>query len=259
MADHRVRRAFDRAAPTYDAAADVQRQTLAALCAALPNLPPAPRVIDVGCGTGLAFDALERRYPGLHLLGIDFAPAMLQVAKRRGPFAGGSIALAAGDACHLPVADASADLVFSSMTWQWCALPATLAEARRVLRPGGSLAFSTLIAGTFAELATAFAGIDGHAHQLELLSAAGVMGAVEAAGWRDIRSVAATRIARHDSPALALRSIRATGASEVGGARRPGLLGKAAWRTIEHRWRALGGADGRLPLTYQVLEVVAAR
>jgi malonyl-CoA O-methyltransferase len=258
MADARVRLAFDRAAPTYDAAAEVQRETLHSLIDALPARLrcPAPTILDVGCGTGRAFRPLFARYPDAHLIGLDFAGSMLRTASRPHP---DRLSLLCADAARLPLPAACADLVFSSMTWQWCALPAVLAEARRCLTAGGTLAFSTLTAGTFHEVATAFRGIDAHPHTLRLLDRAAVRAAVLDAGFGDLCERSVTRIARYDSAALALRSIRATGASEVGGPRRPGLLGKSAWRTIEARWRDLADPDGRLPLSYEVLEVVAAR
>lgn len=255
MADPRVRRAFDRAANSYAAAAGVQRATLDALVEALPpDLgQPAPRILDVGCGTGLAFGPLLRRYPDARLVGVDFAEAMLRASDRH------DVQKTGADAVRLPFRDACADLVFSSMTWQWCPLPAVLAEARRVLRPGGTLAFTTLTAGTFDELAHAFAGIDGHPHTLALLERAAVLDAVVAAGFGRVGHRATTRVARYPDVRTALGAIRATGASEVGGRRRPGLLGKTAWRTIEARYRERADAAGRLPLSYEVLEVVAAR
>lgn len=259
MADPRVRRAFERAAATYDGAAEVQRQTLAALVAALPEAlgRTAPTLLDVGCGTGLAFGPLAARYPSARLLGVDFSPAMLRAANTGGGVH--NVQKIGADAARLPFADACADLVFSSMTWQWCDLPAVLGEARRVLRDGGTLAFSTLVEGTFRELADAFAGIDAHPHTLALLDADAALAGVRAAGFAAPRVRRVVRTAVYPDLPTLLHTIRATGANEVGGRRRPGLLGKAAWQTIVARYAALADADGRLPLSYDVLEVVTRR
>ena len=254
MTDPRVRRAFDRAAGTYDAAAAIQRQTLFALVDALPArlASPAPRVIDVGCGTGLAIPPLAARYPAAQLIGVDFSAPMLHAAPH-------NFQKICADATRLPLADGCADLVFSSMTWQWCALPAALSEAHRLLSANGVLAFSTLVEGTFRELATAFAGIDRHPHTLALMTEEDVLAAVSAAGFTVTRHRRVVRVAHYADLATALRSIRATGAGEVGAGRRPGLLGKTAWRSVEARFRAQAATDGQLPLSYAVLEVVAGR
>ena len=257
--DPRVRRAFERAAGSYDAAAEVQRRTVQSLVDALPaSLGSAdPTLLDVGCGTGAAFAPLLGRFPAARLLGIDFSIAMLRAAAAHGH--GARVALACADAARLPAAPEAADLVFSSMTWQWCAMPQVLGEAHRTTRPGGTLAFSTLIAGTFHEVDSAFRGIDAHPHTLRLLDRVAVLAAVAAAGFGDARVHAETRVARYATPADALRAIRAAGASELGAPRRRGLLGKAAWRTVESRWLARADADRRVPLSYEVLEVVATR
>lgn len=254
MSKARVRRAFDRAAGTYDSAAGIQRQTLQALVESLPESvgSPAPRILDVGCGTGLAMSPLLARFPTARLIGVDFSEPMLRAAPH-------NFQKTCGDAARLPFADGMADLVFSNMTWQWCALPEALSEARRVLRGDGVLAFSTLVQGTFRELATAFGGIDAHPHTLAMLQEGEVLEDLVLAGFRSAVQRRVTRIAYFDDLAAALRSIRATGASEVGDGRRPGLLGRSAWRAVEARYRDLAAADGRLPLSYEVLEIVAGR
>jgi demethylmenaquinone methyltransferase/2-methoxy-6-polyprenyl-1,4-benzoquinol methylase len=97
-------------------------------------------VLDVGCGTGdLAFACANQG--AASVLGIDFAKPMLALARRKAQIRRTSeIYFAAADATKLPFPDASIDV--------WCAafvirnipdLDSTLAEARRVLRPGGRL------------------------------------------------------------------------------------------------------------------------
>ena len=77
----RVRRAFDRAAAGYDAAADLQRRVCDLLLAQLPDLAPA-RILDAGCGPGRNAAAFLSH--GYRVTAIDASPAMVQLAKRSG-------------------------------------------------------------------------------------------------------------------------------------------------------------------------------
>lgn len=91
-------------------------------------------VVDVCCGTGdLAF-ALQRR--GARVLGVDFTPAMLQHARRKG--AGASACFVAGDALRLPVSDRRADAATIAFGLRNLAdRELGLREMARVVRPGG--------------------------------------------------------------------------------------------------------------------------
>lgn len=109
----------------------------ARLVADLAELSAADRVIDVGCGPGTAVRAAARR--GAHAIGVDPAPVMLRLAatltRDRAP-----ITWAEGTAEDLPQPDGSATVLWSIATvHHWRDVRAGLAEARRVLAPGGQL------------------------------------------------------------------------------------------------------------------------
>lgn len=96
----------------------------------LGAVPPAGRVLDLGCGSAPLGPALHGRY-----LGVDLARAELAAARARGV-----PALARAGADRLPLADGSVDTVVASMVLMVASpLPAVLDEVRRVLRPGGRL------------------------------------------------------------------------------------------------------------------------
>lgn len=123
---------YDVEAARYDATRGGVPRARSAARAILALVPERARtLLDVGCGTGLVTERLER--PGLRVFGVDAAPGMLAVAARRvGPV------LALGDCQRLPFADASLDAV--SAVWLLHLLPdapAVVAECARVLRPGG--------------------------------------------------------------------------------------------------------------------------
>ena len=95
--------------------------------------------LDVGCGTG--FLALELAARGHHVTGIDFAPAMLALAKEKAAGAGAAIRFEEADAENLPFAAASFDLVITRhVLWTLPHPRAAIGEWIRVLRPGGRLA-----------------------------------------------------------------------------------------------------------------------
>ena len=250
MSKQAIRRSFDRAAPRYDSAAALQRQVCELLLARLPEIRPAS-ILDAGCGTGYALGLLARRWPGARIVAADFAPGMLRVAGRNGP-------RVCADLEALPLAPASFDLYWSSLAFQWCDPVRAVAEAARVLAPGGHLAFSSLAAGTLAELDDAFAGIDGHDHVLSFTAPEALATACVAAGLGDIGIERRQLCLRYaDLPTL-LRGLKTIGANQIGhgnqgnGKRRPGLLGRHAWRAIEARYEADLDAAG-LPATYEVM------
>ncbi len=80
-----ARRAFERAAAGYDTVAVLQQEMASRLLERLNYVRLAPRtILDLGAGTGLALDDLQRRYRQARVLALDFAFEMLRLARRRG-------------------------------------------------------------------------------------------------------------------------------------------------------------------------------
>ncbi|MFB7368693.1 methyltransferase domain-containing protein [Streptomyces sp. NPDC056222] len=125
---------YDAEADRYDETRGGVPRARAAADAVLRLVPPgAGTLLDLACGTGLVTERLTR--PGLRVYGADAAPGMAHKAGRRLP---GGVVLA--DARRLPLPDASVDAV--SAVWLLHLVPfsdAIVAEAARVLRPGGVL------------------------------------------------------------------------------------------------------------------------
>ena len=95
--------------------------------------------LDVGCGTG--FLALELASRGHRVVGVDFAPAMIEEAQRKATERGLPARFGAADAEHLSFASRSFDLVISRhVLWTLPHPPAAIDEWTRMLRPGGRLA-----------------------------------------------------------------------------------------------------------------------
>jgi ubiquinone/menaquinone biosynthesis C-methylase UbiE len=107
----------------------------ARMAIALTSVSESDSVIDIGCGPGNAVRAAARLGAGAK--GVDPAPVMLRLA-RAFTRDQARVTWCDGAAEHLPVADASATVVWSLKTvHHWKDVAAGLAEARRVLSPGG--------------------------------------------------------------------------------------------------------------------------
>jgi malonyl-CoA O-methyltransferase len=242
----KVSAAFDRAAGIYDTLAKFQHSVCERLAATLVDRQ-AKRILDGGCGTGYGASLLRQHWPEALVVGCDLAPEMARKTMARG------IAAVCGDMERLPFADASFDLVWSSLALQWCQPALAYAELQRVLVPGGLLVFSTLELGTLHELEAAFAGLDSYRRVLPLMTAAEVEAALAVAGFDCIKIDCENWITRHSDFSTLLATIRGIGASQVGGNRRRTMMGKTAWQAAQARYDALRDDDGLLPATYALV------
>jgi SAM-dependent methyltransferase len=93
---------------------------------------PGLRLLDIACGSGLAVQTATRR--GAVVTGLDASEALVTIARARTPQA----ELRVGDMFALPFPDGSFDAA-TSFNGIWKGCEAALAEARRVLVPGGQL------------------------------------------------------------------------------------------------------------------------
>jgi ubiquinone/menaquinone biosynthesis C-methylase UbiE len=115
----------------------VGRQGDARLAEQLSRLHPKDTVVDVGCGPGTAVRRTARL--GASVIGVDPAPVMLRVARIL-TRSSETVRYANGTAEALPVPDQSVSVLWTiASVHHWADLDAALAEATRVLRPGGRL------------------------------------------------------------------------------------------------------------------------
>lgn len=99
-------------------------------------------VLDVACGTGVV--AVTAARIGAKVTGLDLSPDLLARARENGALAGVDIDWREGDVEQLPFADAAFDVVVSQFGHIFAPRPdVAVAQMLRVLKPGGTIAFST--------------------------------------------------------------------------------------------------------------------
>lgn len=146
---------FGAAAAHYDRHAGVQREVAARLAARIArlDLPVRPRILEIGCGTGLLTGMVDAHFPEADWTITDLSPAMLAQARSR-LRPGRASRYQVMDGEHPALADGPGrfDLICSSMALQWFGDPARgLARLAALLAPAGHLAVALPTRGTFAE------------------------------------------------------------------------------------------------------------
>jgi malonyl-CoA O-methyltransferase len=256
-----VRRSFEHAAATYDAAAVLQNEVCRRMLARLDYIKLEPAVIlDAGSGTGNALPGLLARHPRARVVALDLALAMARrsAARRsrwRSFFDRGGPRLAAlcGDMEQLPLASGAAGMVWSNLALQWAPDPRrTFAEIHRVLAPGGLLMFSSFGPDTLKELRAAWRGVDGHTHVHGFLDMHDIGDMLVAAGFADpVMDMERVTLTYADVAAL-MRDLKAIGAHNLTRGRRPALGGRAGLAQAERNYEA-ARRDGKLPATFEVI------
>lgn len=129
-----LKRLYQDTAPRYAAVIAPALAPLTALLLESLSIHPTDRVLDIGAGVG----ELARRVAprARHVTALDFSAPMLAQARREAA----NIALTCADAHALPFPPAAFDVALAAFCLNETEPAAALAEARRVLRPGGRLA-----------------------------------------------------------------------------------------------------------------------
>lgn len=145
-----------------------------AVLAALPG--NAPRLLDIGCGTGALLELVAPRVDAA--VGVDASRDMLALARTRLAERGLShVSVRQADMYRLPLADSAFDVATLQMVLHYAEDPAAaLAEAARTLKPGGRLVIVDLAPHTRTDL------LERHAHRWPGFDDAALAGWLGAAG-----------------------------------------------------------------------------
>jgi malonyl-CoA O-methyltransferase len=248
-----ARTSFDRAAVNYDAHAVLQHEVGQRLLDRLEYLRREPaRILDLGCGTGIASHALKTRYPGAMVAGVDWSRGMLRRFSDR-PFEDERPLPVCGDMQALPLAPRSFDIVFSNLAMQWSPDPrVTFAEVRRILRPGGMFLFTTFGPDTLCELRAAWARVDASPHVNEFTDMHNIGDMMGAAGFMEpVMDMQMLTLEYRDVMSL-MRELKAIGAHNVAASRCSGLTGKGRLQQMLAAYEQFRRC-GRYPASYEVV------
>lgn len=146
----RVRKAFTDAADQYDILTSLHKEIGRELVKKVVKMN-APRILDVGCGTGYAANKAKFFFPESVIIGLDLSEGM--IIKARQLHEGIPIDWLQADAQLLPFKDRSFNLILSNLAYQWVRdLPASFKEANRVLVPQGTFNITMFGSRTCEEL-----------------------------------------------------------------------------------------------------------
>lgn len=269
----RVRRLF--AKPARIAESDFLRREIAGRMSerlALVKIKP-ERVLDLGCGDGPDLSSLQEQYPEAQVLGLDASPALLVAARNRYAAAASSLnrlltkwlprkssaglgpgaGLVCSDFAQLPFRTASTGLIWSNLALHWHPQPdRVFGEWRRVLQVDGLLMFSCFGPDSFKELRAAFAGVDNATHALSFVDMHDLGDMLVNAGFStpvmDMETITVT----YDSIDKLMADVRAWGGNPLT-TRRRGLLSRKVWSAITSNLEQFRRADGKIPLTFEVV------
>lgn len=250
-----LRRAFERAAGHDDDAAFLLHEIGGRLLERLDLLKLKPEVIlDVGCGTGIITAKLMKKYRKARVIGLERAPAMVAKARKRAPWLRTLHGLCAEPEA-LPLADTRFDLIFSNLALPWTVdLDRTLAEFRRLLKPGGALLFSTLGPDTLLELRRSWAAAgDGCNHVNAFLDMHDIGDALLRARLAEpVMDVERLTLTYQEVDSLA-HDLGRLGVRNVTLGRPAGLTGKGRWRAMRDAYEQYRRPDGLLPVSCEVV------
>ena len=237
-----VRRAFSR----HGGGGDLTSEIADRLAARLEEIDMSPKwIVDVG-GDG---KTMRERFPRSNVAAADFALPRLRPQAH--------VFRALADAECLPFADASTDVVWSNLCFDWTDIKKALAEAARVLRPReGLLIFSMLGRDTLREARAVFSSDRFH----EFLDMHDIGDMLSHGGFSEpVLETEHITLTYADARA-AMREIHDAGCGCALSSRARGLTGKNTWQKAMTEYaKQFSDNDGRVPATYEIIYAICWR
>lgn len=252
-----MRAAFEKAALSYDAAAVLQQEVASRLVERMDMMTMQPvSILDVGSGTGFVSHLLAARYPKAKITAVDLAINMLKQARSKRSFKqrwNKRFNYVNAEVENLPFADASVELVISSLTLQWCQdLPKVFSEIRRVLAPGGLLLFSSFGPDTLKELRQSWAAVDEAPHVNQFIDMHDVGDALLQSGFADpVMDMEMLTLTYKDVQSV-MRDLKEIGAHNVMQGRSQSITGKNKLKKMIQHYEQFRCND-TIPVSHEVV------
>jgi malonyl-CoA O-methyltransferase len=249
-----ARAAFNRAAPSYDSHAAIQRQVSDHLLEGLDVINIRPeRILDLGAATGYNAGKLAERFTRAHHLLLDSSTAMLSRARAKAPRWRSKRRYICAEIDALPLSSESVDLIVSSLAFQWSNdLDRVFAECRRVIRPNGLLIFSSPGPDTLYELREAWRSVDDVPRINQFIDMHDVGDALIRAGFASPVLECDRLTATYADVFAVMRDLRGIGAVNSLSGRKRGLSTARSVERMAAAYETYRSA-GRLPATYEVV------
>jgi ubiquinone/menaquinone biosynthesis C-methylase UbiE len=139
MTDPELRRRYDRLANGYDQRWRRYITGILTFLKSWVSIPPRAAVLDIGCGTAEFERLVLQEHPEQRMVGVDVSEKMLELARQKCE-AYPNVTFCNASASALPFPDHQFDVVVSASALHYFQEPdASLAEMRRVVKPGGSV------------------------------------------------------------------------------------------------------------------------
>ncbi|HKK15797.1 MAG TPA: malonyl-ACP O-methyltransferase BioC [Gammaproteobacteria bacterium] len=254
LSKQRIAQNFSRASAGYEQSAVLQNTVAERMLSRLDLVTVSPdTIIDAGAGTGRAARMLAKRYKRARVLQVDLSAAMLSHSRNNTPRFFSRQFFVCGDVENMPLASHCCQLLFSSMTYQWCNdLDAAFTEATRLLQPNGLFMFATLGPDTLKELRESWATVDDIEHVNTFMDMHDIGDAVVRAGLENVVMDVEIITVQYPDCYTLMRDIKHIGAGNTLAGRMRGLTGKERLQKMIRAYENYR-QDDYLPATYEIV------